>query len=235
MELVQKHAQRMKGAALRVALAFDIVAGGGEINPENLNPSDKACQWCRAKAHCKAFERFATAQVAQDFASTLDSPFDSPDAVELAASGQRPAHTPQRRLGTAYASLPVLEQWIAAVRAEVDRQVRAGMAVDGPDGLPLKLVSGGYGHRKWSDPARAEALLVGLLPPDKAYQPREIITAPQAAKLLDKKKTAALWAQLETEITKPQKPPIVVLGSDPRPVYSGAATAAEFQDLSAAD
>lgn len=223
--VLQEHGRKMSTAALNVNIALEQVRYKQPISPNLFAPSEKACKWCKAKYDCDALLAKATREIADEFAVA-----PGPDTIEAAARNQVPSFS-MNNLGKAFASLPVLEMWIDAVRTEVNRQVHNGMIVDGPDGLPLKLVEGRGGSRKWKDAARAEALLVGILPPDKAYKPREIITAPQAAKLLDKKKTAAQWEQLATEVTKAPGSAIAVLGSDPRPVYSPACVAEEFEEL----
>jgi hypothetical protein len=225
---LEEHGRKMRDAALKVNVALMQVADGSPIGEVFFAPSKKACQWCKAKHACDALLKVATEEIAAEF-----DVLPGEQVVEAAALPDNyPGSGRPTNLGKAYAALPILQMWMESVREEVNRQVRGGMRVDGPDGLPLKLVDGGFGHRKWKDETAAEAALVGVLPPDKAYKPREIITAPQAAKLLDKKKTAAQWAMFEHLVTKAPKQPIVVLGSDPRPVYSGDAIAEEFETLS---
>lgn len=225
IEVLHDHGKAMFNASLTVNVALMQVADGSPISPKFFAPSKNACHWCKAKHACDALLKVATQEIADEFAVV-----PGVDMIEAAAANEVPSFG-MNNLGKAFASIPVLEMWIEAVRTEVNRQVHNGMIVDGPDGLPLKLVASKGGHRTWKDPARAEALLVGILPPDKVYKPREIITAPQAAKLLDKKKTAAQWEQLATEVTKSTGSAIVVLGSDPRPVYSPACDAEEFEEL----
>jgi len=101
--------------------------------------------------------------------------------------------------------------------------------VPGSDGQPLKFVQGKEGSRKWDEEklADVEALLVGQLGP-KAYKPHEIITAPAAGKILDKKKTAPTWALFQDYIKRGAAQPMLALGSDTRPPFSGAATSGDF-------
>jgi len=109
--------------------------------------------------------------------------------------------------------------------------VQANVEVIGPDDKPYKFVEGKEGARKWENDEVAEAALLGQLGPDKAYAPRKILTAPAAAKLLDKKATKQLWADgFAPLIVKAKGQPFLVQGSDPRPPFSGAAGADEFTD-----
>jgi Protein of unknown function (DUF2800) len=179
-----------------------------------LNPSDRTCRWCRAKSKCPALAAFVAKEVALDFE----------DVAEPAAPND---------LARAYRAVPLVTQWCKAVEAEVVKQVTEGKEVIGPDGKPYKFVQGDEGRRQWTDEAAAEAALVGQLA-DKAYAPKKIITAPAAAKILDKKSTKALWADVFSPlIQRARGRAMLVQGSDPRPAYNNVATAEDFaEDLS---
>jgi hypothetical protein len=93
-------------------------------------------------------------------------------------------------------------------------------------------VEGKEGARKWIDETAAEAALTGQIGP-KAYSQPKLITAPQAAKILKTKKTEALWADVfEPLISRPRGRPILTIGSDSRPTFTGSATADDFEDIS---
>jgi Protein of unknown function (DUF2800) len=179
-----------------------------------LNPSDRTCRWCRAKSKCPALAAFVAKEVSLDFE----------DVAEPAAPND---------LAKAYRAVPLVTQWCKAVEAEVVKQVTEGKDVIGPDGKPYKFVQGDEGRRQWTDEAAAEAALLGQLA-DKAYAPKKIITAPVAAKLLDKKTTKALWADVFSPLIKRARGrAMLVQGSDPRPAYNNVATAEDFaEDLS---
>jgi hypothetical protein len=183
-----------------------------------LNPGEKQCRWCRAKAQCPALKKFVTDEVRCDFDLIYAQPAPAAplDSVLLAR---------------AYNAVPLIEDWCRSVRMELGSLVGKGEKVIGPDGTPYKFVEGRSAGRTWADPAAAEAALLGQLSPDKAYQPQKLITAPVAAKLLDKKATKNLWKDIFEPIIKrlPGKP-VLVAGSDPRPAYSGAATADDFEE-----
>ncbi len=133
------------------------------------------------------------------------------------------------RLGRTYGILNQIEGWCRAARGEVERMVMAGMTVIGTDDKPMKIVQGKKGNRAWSDEKMAEALLAGILPPEKYLKPRKIITPSAAADLLDKAKTRAQWEPFKEIIKQADGGPKVTLGSDPRPAYVPAAGAAEFE------
>lgn len=197
----------MAGNAMTVALDSLTMAG-------YLNPSTRACRWCRAKTKCPALARFVVDETRADFdePSVPIAPVDAPD------------------LGKRYAALPLIYEWCRAIEQETKTVVAAGAQVIGPDGKPLKFVEGKEGARKWEDEKLAEGLLVGVLG-QKAYTTPKVITAPQAAKLLDKKATKATWTDVfEPLIKRPRGQPILTLGSDPRPPFTGAASADDFAE-----
>lgn len=192
------------------------VCEGKEYKAE-LRPSDRTCRWCRVKHKCPALAAFVAKEVALDFE-------DIPETV--------PMPDMPDNLAKAYSAVPLVEQWCKAVEAEVVKQVTEGKNVIGPDGKPYKFVEGDEGKRQWIDEAAAEAVLVGQLA-DKAYAPKKIITAPAAAKLLDKKTTKELWKDMFAPLIKRARSrPQLVQGSDPRPAFANTAGAEEFEDLS---
>jgi hypothetical protein len=187
-------------------------------NPTFLSPGEKQCRWCRAKAVCPALARFVADEVRCEF-----------ETIEAGAIPVTPADT--TRLSKAKLAVPLIRDWCNAVDAEVSRLVTAGEKVIGPDGLPYKFVQGDEGKRAWSDEVAAEAALLGQLPPEKTYAPRKIITAPQAGKLLDKKKTAQLWEDIfKPLIKRASGKAMLAIGSDSRPPFTGAASLEEFEE-----
>jgi hypothetical protein len=71
---------------------------------------------------------------------------------------------------------------------------------------------------------------------DNAYQPKKILTASGAAKVLDKKKTAETWKDVFMPLIKRAAgKPMLVVGSDPRAPFSPAAESDEFDDTSGAE
>lgn len=184
-----------------------------------LNPGEKQCRWCRAKAVCPALARFVADEVRCDF-----------ETIEAGAAPTAPADT--TGLARAKLAVPLVRDWCNAVDTEVSKLVAEGKKVIGPDGLPYKFVQGEEGKRAW-DKAKlpdVEALLVGQLGP-KAYAPQTVITAPQAGKLLDKKASKNMWKDMFVPlITRATGKPILTVGSDSRPPFTGAAGADEFEE-----
>lgn len=184
-----------------------------------MQPGIKTCRWCKAQTECVALQKFVAEQVRMEFSDINEAnepPVPQSD-VELSAAGR---------------ALPLIMQWCKSVQAAITDRVAANAQIIGIDGRPLKFVEGEKGDRKWLDEAAAEAALLAVLGPEKAYAPRKILTAPKAAKLLDKKATKAQWKdQFEPMIKRAPGRPVLALGSDPRPPYSAQAGAHEFSEI----
>ena len=196
-------------AAVELAQAA-MAAGPTSITTEGyLNPGAKQCRWCRAKSRCPALARFVADEVRLDF----DEGVPGVPVVDF------------KELAKHYASIPLIEIWIKAIKAELEAQVANGAQVIGPDGKAYKFVEGKAGDRKWSDEKAAEAALVGLLGP-KAYTEPKVLTAPAASKLI---KGPAWKDVFEPMIKRALGKPTLTLGSDPRPAAVGA-NANEFED-----
>jgi hypothetical protein len=214
--------------------AFGELAKAATIRSE-LNPADRTCRWCRAKSRCPALAAFVAKEVALDFEDVTPTrqfvKYD--EGLGQSVFDQWVCKSKQPDLARAYSAVPLVTQWCKAVEAEVAKQVTEGKEVIGPDGKPYKFVQGDEGKRQWTDEAAAEAALLGQLA-DKAYAPKKIITAPVAAKILDKKATKALWADVFSPLIKRARGrAMLVQGSDPRPAYNNVATAEDFaEDLS---
>jgi hypothetical protein len=223
------HAAKMKNAAIVNAYCIGRKLDGHTLAPDMYKAGPKTCLWCKHKPNCAAHEKMVLDEVMQDF-NDINKLQEKQE--EMTVNGT--VMPKPDRLGQAFANLDMIEEWCRSVRAECERQVFAGMEIIGIDGKPLKLIGGRMGDRKWDDEAKAEALLVGCpsIGPEKAYAPRKIISASQAAKILDKKKTAAMWATFKENISQAPGKPKVVEGSHPGEPWSGAVQDSEFVDLS---
>lgn len=210
-------------------------SGGREEFQTYLSPSDKACRWCKVKSTCPAYGRLMSEIFFQD-CEALDA--GRVPAMALASQAVADDEVLSRR----YAAADMLEQLAKEVRAEAERRVAQGRTVIGPDGQPLKFVQGREGNRAWSDKQAAEAVLVGVLPPEKAYKPREIISVAEAEKALKIKKPKKgsdkvdpRWAPFLPFISRAEGKPTLVLGSDPRPALESLAPAASGDEFAAVE
>jgi len=210
-------------ATQRAASALHIFATAQTAEDQSnfedfLEPGDKTCRWCNAKARCPKLARFVADSVKREF-----------DVIEA----EPPiAPSDNAKLSIAMGAVPLIEQWCRAVRTGVEDKVRHGEQVIGSDGLPYKFVEGRKGNSAWRDKKSAEAALIGQLSPAGAYKPAEIISPTRAKQILGKKANAQMWQDVfEPLIVRPDGRPQLVLGSDERPPFSGAASAADFDEI----
>lgn len=223
--------ERLREHAIQLGTAMKLVHKAIERANANLPikayyaPGEKTCDFCRHAANCTELQALVAKTVFDDFEA-----LDDPQKVIL---GAPPSLPPGHAMGAKLAALDLIEDWIKRVRDEGERLVFAGVEIIGPDNLPMKTIEGKKGNRAWKDERVAEGLLIGALPPDKAYKKREIITPSVAERLLDKKKTRETWVQFMDQIVQADGKPKIVLGSDPRPPFKANQSAADmFADLS---
>jgi hypothetical protein len=220
---VAKHVERMRHAALVATVAMKDYEADRPLIAEYFKAGDKQCKFCKAKAICPTLAAKVAESVFDDFKA-----LDEPDKI---ATGPLPRVAGPNLIGARYGVLDLVEEWVKATRAECERLVLGGMEVIGPDGERMKVVEGKKGNRVWVDEKIAEGVLAGQLLPEKLYKPRAIITPSEAAKLLDKKKTAEQWELIKPLYKQSPGQPKVTLGSDPRPPWTGEAKVEEFVDL----
>jgi hypothetical protein len=140
-------------------LAYDIYHETVPFDPErHLNAGEEQCTYCPVRGRC-----VARAKRIMSMFEPLIKRHELDD----------------RSLGIVYAQLDEIEAAISDFRAEALRRAKLGVIVDGQ-----KLVYGNKGRRQWVDKAKAEALLSMLAPPEKIYEPREIVSPTQAEKIL---------------------------------------------------
>jgi len=170
-----------------------------------LVPSAKGCQWCRAKATCPAI----TNKIMDDF-----------DAVV-------PETADERDLARVMANADMIEKWVKAVRAEVERRLLAGEPVHG-----YKLVQGKKGNRQWADPDAAEETLKSMrIKHDQMYDYK--LASPTSIEKLAKAGDVGprQWAKIQDLITQSEGQPSVAPESDKRPALVTSATASDFDDV----
>lgn len=182
-----------------------------------LQPSEKGCRFCKAKATCPALLAEVTNAVggepatAEDFAQFV--PIDTAEGVG------------DNYLSMAMDKVGLVEDWCKAIRAEVERRLLQGTEVPG-----YKLVEGKQGNRAWVDQDKAEAAMKALrLKADDMYD-RKLISPTTAEKLLktDPKK----WDKLKELITRASGKPSVAPATDKRPALAiHTATGDEFAAL----
>jgi hypothetical protein len=195
-----------------------------------LNPSEKACAYCKAKATCPALQgevlRTVTAGAADSdaFPDLTAEPQALPKA--LAAHTPPTADLEAEQLSAAMRSLPFIENWIKGIRAEVERRLFADEQVPG-----WGLFKGKMGNRKWtSAEAAEEALKAARLKLDEMYS-KTVISPTQAEKLLKDDKPR-VWKKLQDLITRTEGGATVDKADCGREPYTAATAEVEdFPDL----
>ena len=173
----------------------------------HLEPGEKQCQWCKAKATCPGLAKGIAAEVGADFdvidppanLSELDIEFVQALADDTLANKMR--------------AVDLIESWCKAVRAEVERRLFDGVPVPG-----YKLVEGKRGARKWTNPAEVEAAMKSMrLKIEEMYD--FSLISPTTAEKLHKAGTIGKrqWPRLQELITQSEGKPSVAPESDKRP------------------
>jgi hypothetical protein len=175
------------------------------LHDETLNPSPKACQWCRAKATCPAIRD----QILADFDTVVPETADEAD------------------LGRVMTNAPLIESWVKAIRAEVERRLLSGESVRG-----YKLVQGKRGNRAWGDPAVAEEALKKMrLKHDQMYN--YSLASPTNIEWVFKRGDLGprQWAKVQELITQAEGRPSVAPDTDKRPALVTSAVDSDFDDV----
>jgi hypothetical protein len=130
-------------------------------------------------------------------------------------------------LGRVMTNAPLIEAWVKAVRAEVERRLLAGESVRG-----YKLVQGKRGNRAWGDPAVAEDALKKMrIKHDQMYN--YSLASPTNIEWVFKQGDLGprQWAKVQELITQAEGRPSVAPNSDKRPALVTSAAASDFDDV----
>ena len=170
-----------------------------------LNPSEKPCRWCKAKAKCPSLR--------EEVESVTGAEFDNLDQTAL---------PPVDDIAAAYIKVGLIEKWCEAIRAAAFEKAERGE-------LPgYKLVSGRKGNRAWGDnEAEAEKLLKRMRFRKEKMYSFKLLSPAQVEKLL--KDNPRRWNQLEALVQQCDGKPTLAPITDPRPAINTAAN--EFEAL----
>lgn len=194
----------------------------------NQQPTEDACRYCKAMATCPSMQRTVQETVGRDFDEVhemVPPGIGRYDAAQLAKN---------------MAACGLIEDWIKAVRAEVERLLLAGEEVPG-----FKLVLGKAGARAWKDAEEAEKQLKAMRLKVEEMYDLKVISPTSAEKLapkLDKdgKPKAGQpatpigprqWLKLQPLIGRSEPKPSVAPESDKRDRYVPTPVADDFQPL----
>lgn len=211
--------EEARACALTARVALERKRNGDVQMPEHFGPSEKSCRWCKVKATCPALAAKVQADVGADFEDLTKDP-----DVRIGLTLHVPSFN-DVDLSVAMQATDLIEDWIKAVRAEVERRLLAGTEVPG-----FKLVEGRRGARSWTDEQAAEDMLRKQfrLTIEEAYN-LKLISPTQAEKVL--KESPKRWAKVQALIAQSTGKPSVAPASDKRPALVVTPTADDFGDI----
>lgn len=218
---LEKFANHARAAAREVRQAVQFEEMNADMRGM-LRPGEKQCRFCKAKATCPAIRDEVREAVfgKDDTASPED--FENLDLVVL------PEAFAADWLSACMKKADLIEGWIKAVRAEVERRLFAGEDVDG-----FKVVAGRKGARAWSDATAAEEMLrkTFRLKIEDAFD-LKLISPTTAEKVF--KDQPKRWAKLQPLISQADGANSVAPESDKRPAIDVRPTVEDFDDLTSA-
>lgn len=182
-------------------------------------PTFDNCFFCRAKGRCDAQTNRALSTVFDGFGEAEEGVINPPNPLLL---------------GSQYALVPFVEQWVL----DVTEATRKALGNDEPvvrnDGVAYKLVPGKAGARAWKDEDKAAALLhqsrltreemyvFKLISPTMA----ETMATPKKPRKGQEQVPARLapskWRELQPLISRSEGQPAIALATDPRPALCKA-------------
>lgn len=183
-----------------------------------LNPGEKQCKFCKAKATCPALRA--------EMAEVVGGSADLSDFADLVPQEITP-DTSDNYLPVALSKVELVEQWCKAVRAEAERRLLAGQPVTG-----YKLVAGRTGNRDWKDTKAVEEMMKKTfrMRDDQVYD-FKLISPTKAEKVF--KENPKRWANLQEQIVRSEGKPSVAPATDKRPEMVVKPVMDDFRDLTA--
>lgn len=189
----------------------------GEIHESYLNPGEKQCQFCKAKAICPKLTNHVMKTVAGDFVDV-----SKPVAPQIETAVDRPVNNDE--LGNLLGAIDLIENWCSAIRARANFELSQGNDVPG-----YKLVKGRKGARAWANAEEAEQVLKAMRLKSEEMYDYKLISPTTAEKLHDAGTIGPRqWPKLKTLITQPDGKPSVAPEGDKRPAISVAPVADDF-------
>lgn len=192
----------------------------GKEQPE-LNPSEDACRFCKAKAICPALAKKTHEIVLAQFNAIEDR------RVAVSTATEWVSNRPPDKLAHYLDHVDLIENWCKAVREEAYRRLAEGQELPG-----YKLVAGKKGARRWNSDAEAEAALKSMRIKHDMMYDYKVISPTTAEKLAKKGEIGERqWPKLQSLITQSDGKPHVAPASDPRPAITIAAKPEAFEAL----
>jgi len=183
------------------------------------SPHEEACRFCKAKPTCPALARTVEQALGAEFTDLTTD-----DKVEQEALVKAAVPSDPSLLGAKLDAVPLVEMWCKAIRAEAEKVLLAGGAVEG-----YKLVQGRRPARAWSDEQAVEVALKSMRLKKEQMYDFKVISPTSAEKLLGKQPKR--WTKIQALIAQGEGKPSVAPMSDKRPAITIAAVADEFQPI----
>ena len=194
------------GAMIAASMATGVV---GDVCGPMLNPGEKQCRFCPAKATCPALQKYVQDNVGGGFEDITK---------EIAVPNDND------KLSVIMKAAPLIEDFLKAVRAKVESELLSGHPVK-----DFKLVEGRKGARAWVDKEKVEALLKSFRLKMEEMYDFSLISPTMAEKVL--KDQPKRWSKVEELITRKDGSPSVAPATDKRPALNLAEKSEGFDDL----
>lgn len=169
-----------------------------------LNPGEKQCRFCRAKATCPALAQ----EIQEDIEASFETMFENLDEVT-----EKLPEDEAKSLSVKMLAVPKIEAWCKAVRAEIEKRLLEGKPI--PE---YKLVQGKRGARKWINEEVVEKLFKSFRLKKEEMYNLSLISPTNAEKLL--KDSPVRWNRAEELITQSDGGMSVAHISDKRPALN---------------
>lgn len=192
-----------------------------------LNPGEKQCLFCKAKAVCPALRKEVAATV---FDQTPVTPDEFEDMTQENITRMEGADEEEKMswLSVCMNKIDMIEGWCKAIRGMTEDELHAGKAVPG-----WKLVEGKRGARQWKDKDEAENTLKSMRLKLQEMYSMTLISPAQAEKVL--KESPRRWNRLQDLIKQSKGKPHVAPESDKRPALTVGSVSDDFDDLEVED
>jgi hypothetical protein len=217
-----------RGAARDAVVSCKVAQGPNELTENDWNlvylrPGEKQCKFCKAKATCPAL-RAEVAATVMNVAPADPDEFAAADTVHPDST----TNTDEAWRAACLDKADLIEDWVKAVRAEVERRLLAG------DGVPgYKLVQGKRGARQWTSKAEAEAMLKSMRIKIEDMYDFSLISPTSAEKLAKAEVIGKRqWPKLTELIVQNEGKPHVAPVTDARPALDVKPVAEDFENIS---
>lgn len=213
----------IREAAGQVELNKQVKAEGNTLD---LVPGEKQCKFCNAKGICPALRDSASQALAIIAEPSRAEEFEDLTLPKRAAAVAVNEGVTNERLAEFMRAVPLIEEAVAAARAETERRLFAGLEVPG-----FYLGVGRAGHRQWENEelARKELTKSGRLKVSEATVAK-VKSPTQIEKLA---KDTRWWPKVAPLIVQPPGKPSVCKEGDKNACYQIASAVEEFANLDA--